>query len=654
MRATSFTRLRVEQLEARETPATLPGFSETVFASGLNAPTAMTVAPDGRIFVTEKGGTLRIVQGGSLLSTPFLTVSVNTVSERGLDGVALDPNFATNGFVYVYYTTSAATPVNRISRFTADPAKPNVALAGSEVVLLDNIPSTNGNHNGGSLLFGADGKLYAGIGDSGVSSNAQSLSTLAGKLLRINPNGSIPTDNPFVGTSGARGEIWALGLRNPFTMAIQPGTGQIFINDVGQNSFEEIDQALKGANYGWPNVEGDTPPGVAGVTYPIYTYSHGTGPLQGGAISGGAFYNPTAPSFPAQYVGDYYFGDFVSGRIFVRDSGTGAVTPFAEPTAGSGVVDLDVLPDGRLLYLSINSGAIYQIASTGAAVSPSQLIAVGPGAGKPSQIAVLNADGGTRFTLTPYAGYGGAVHVATGDVNGDGVEDIITGTAPGAPPHVKVFDGVTGAQIMSFYAFDPGFLGGLNVAAGDLNGDGRADIIVGTASGAAHVKAFDAASGALVRSFIAYDGFAGGVTVAAGDVDGDNHVDIITGSALGASHVKAFSGTTGALIRSFLAYGGFTGGVNVGYADGTILTGTATFSTHVKAFAADGTLRLSFYAFSPVFPGGVRVAGNGGTILAGAGPGAGPHLKGFDLFTGAEVLSRFAFDPSVPGGIFVG
>ena len=245
-RPTSAPRLRLEQLEARETPTVLPGFSESVLASGLVQPTAMTLAPDGRIFVAEKGGTLRVVQNGAVLATPFLTVGVNTVSERGLIGVALDPNFAANGFVYVYYTTSAATPVNRVSRFTASAGNPNVALAGSEVVLLDNIASTNGNHNGGALAFGADGKLFIGVGEAGVPSNAQTLSNLSGKVLRINPDGSIPPDNPLVGVSGARPEIWAFGLRNPFTLAVQPGSGQLFINDVGQNAFEEVDPGVRG------------------------------------------------------------------------------------------------------------------------------------------------------------------------------------------------------------------------------------------------------------------------------------------------------------------------------------------------------------------------------------------------------------------------
>jgi glucose/arabinose dehydrogenase len=246
-RAASSAQLRVEQLEGRETPSVIPGFQETIFASGLSTPTAMAIAPGGRIFVAEKAGTLRVVQNGNLLATPFVTLPVDTFSERGLIGVAVDPNFATNHFVYVYYTTT--TPVNRVSRFTAD-ASGNIAVAGSERILLDNIPSTNGNHNGGGLVFGADGKLYVGVGESGVPSNSQTLANLAGKVLRLDPNGPsvIPSDNPFFTTAtGDNRAIWALGLRNPFTLAVQPGTGRLFINDVGQSAFEEIDEGIAGA-----------------------------------------------------------------------------------------------------------------------------------------------------------------------------------------------------------------------------------------------------------------------------------------------------------------------------------------------------------------------------------------------------------------------
>ncbi len=640
--------LHLEQLETRETPAVIAGFNESLFASGLAVPTAMALAPDGRIFVAEKGGTLRVVQNGTVQATPFVTLSVNTYSERGLIGVAVDPNFTSNHFVYAYYTTNASTPVNRVSRFTASG---NIAAPGSERVLLDNIPSIKGNHNGGSLLFGADGKLYIGVGESGVPANAQDLSTLAGKVLRINPDGTVPSDNPFLTTTGARPEVWAYGLRNPFTMAVQSSTGRLYINDVGQNAFEEVNQGAAGANYGWSQTEGFTPPGVMGVTYPLYAYAHGAGPLEGNSIAGGAFYNPTSATFGSAYVGDYFFGDFVNSRIFLRDSGTGAVTQFASTTTGPGVVDLDVLPDGRLLYLSLNLGSIYQISPAPDGVT--QVIAAGTGGGSPAQVVTRNVDGSLRLTLNPYPGYSGGVRVATGDLTGDRVQDIATGTSPGAPPDVKVFEGATGGLVRSFLAYDAGFLGGVNVALGDVNGDQRADIIVSTASGSSHVKVFDGATGMVIRSFLAFPGFSGGINVAVGDVNGDQRADIIVGTAIGSSHVKVFSSSNGAVLRSFLAFDNFTGGITVGCAAGDVIVGTATTTTHIKAFDPNGATVRSFLAF-PGFPGGVRVGGNGNTVLAGAGSGAAPHLKAFDLHTGVLLLSLFAFDPLTPGGIFVG
>src|SRR4051794_13391414 len=236
--------------------ATLPpGFQEVVVASGLSSPTAMQFAPDGRLFVAEQGGRLRVIKNGALLSTPFVTVTVSSAGERGLLGVAFDPNFATNHFVYIYYTATSPSVHNRISRLTANG---DVAVAGSEVVLLelDNLSSAT-NHNGGALAFGADGKLYAAVGENANGANAQSTSNVLGKMLRINPDGTIPGDNPFFNaTAGKNRAIWAMGLRNPFTFAFHPATGEMLINDVGQNTWEEIDEGRAGANYGWPDTEG--------------------------------------------------------------------------------------------------------------------------------------------------------------------------------------------------------------------------------------------------------------------------------------------------------------------------------------------------------------------------------------------------------------
>jgi glucose/arabinose dehydrogenase len=336
--------------------ATLPaGFTETQI-SGLSSPTAMEIAPDGRIFVCLQGGSLRVIKNGVLLPTPFITLSVDPAGERGLLGVAFDPNFATNHFLYLYYTVSTTPKHNRVSRFTANG---DVVLPGSETVLLelDNLSSAT-NHNGGAIHFGPDGKLYVAVGENATSSNAQTLSNMLGKVLRINKDGTIPTDNPFFNTAtGNNRSIWALGLRNPFTFAFQPGTGRLFINDVGQNAWEEINDGIAGSNYGWPNTEGVT--NNPSFRSPLFAYGHGTSPTTGCAIAGGAFYNPATVQFPVNFVGKYFFADLCSGWIRVFDPASGTASGFASGI--SQPVDLKVGADGSLYYLSIGSSSLFKV-----------------------------------------------------------------------------------------------------------------------------------------------------------------------------------------------------------------------------------------------------------------------------------------------------
>jgi glucose/arabinose dehydrogenase len=328
---------------------------ETV-VSGLATPTAMEVAPDGRIFVAEQRGTLRVVKNGALLATPFASITVDNEGERGLIGVTLDPAFSSNGFVYVTYTSATPAPHNRVSRFTA---KGDVAVAGSEKVLLDE-PNLGQAlvHNGGGLHFGGDGRLYVSVGENATAGNSQSMGTIMGKLVRIGADGSIPSDNPFFSTAtGQNRAIWALGLRNPFTFAVQPGTGTIFINDVGNSAFEEIDRGAAGANFGWPTTEGPTTD--ARFVGPIFSYAHGTTSTTGCAIVGGTFYNPPTAALPASYVGKYFFSDYCGNWIRVLDPATNTASDFA---AGfSAPVDLDVGPDGALYVLGHGDGSITRV-----------------------------------------------------------------------------------------------------------------------------------------------------------------------------------------------------------------------------------------------------------------------------------------------------
>ncbi|HWC59861.1 MAG TPA: PQQ-dependent sugar dehydrogenase, partial [Verrucomicrobiae bacterium] len=251
------------------------------------------------------------------------------------------PGFATNHFVYAYYTTHSPYLHNRVSRFTADGDQ---AVPDSEYVVLDLDPITNAdNHNAGAIHFGPDGKLYVAVGDNHQGSNSQSQSNLLGKILRINPDGSIPSDNPFYATAtGANRAIWAMGLRNPFSFAFQPGNGRMLINDVGEDTWEEIDQGSAGANYGWPAAEGPT--NNPAFQNPIFAYMH----TNGCAIVGSAFYNPLTPQFPNEYRSNYFFADYCGGWIH-RLTPTNQAVDFIGGI--NNPVALQVGPDGTLYCL---------------------------------------------------------------------------------------------------------------------------------------------------------------------------------------------------------------------------------------------------------------------------------------------------------------
>ena len=340
---------------AAQGAVTLPsGFTQSQVVSGLRDPTDMEFAPDGRLFVAEQAGRVRIVKPDGTLAR-FLNIStkVDSTSERGLQALTFDPSFSTNHYVYLQYTKKATstTPVhNRVVRVTANG---NKVVSGSEKLIFPLNNQNDAHHMGGAIDFGADGKLYIATGDNETPTNAQQLTNLFGKMLRINKDGTIPTDNPFYTTaSGNNRAIWALGLRNPFKFAVQPGTGTIFINDVGENTWEEINQAKKGANYGWPAHEGvaNDPPRYVN---PIFAYGHaGSDPATTGcSITGGVFYNPTTVQFPSGYVGDYFFADFCGGWIRSFDPSSQEASGFAIGIEGR-PVDLEVSKEGELYYLS--------------------------------------------------------------------------------------------------------------------------------------------------------------------------------------------------------------------------------------------------------------------------------------------------------------
>jgi glucose/arabinose dehydrogenase len=361
----SFGTLLVLSIGSAQGATTLPqGFTQSRVVSGLTDPTDIEFAPDGRLFVAEQAGKVRIAKPDRTLAT-FLDISakVDSNGERGLQALTFDPSFATNRYVYLHYTKKAtsSTPAhNRVVRVTVNGDR---AVRGSEKLILRLNNQNATNHVGGAIDFGKDGKLYIATGDNARGAVAQQLTNLLGKMLRINKNGTIPTDNPFYSrASGNNRAIWARGLRNPFKFAVQPATGTIFINDVGESTWEEINQLKKGANYGWPVHEGrEGDPDFRG---PVYAYKHGDTPTTGCSITGGTFYNPKTVRFPSRYKGDYFFAEFCGGWIRSLNPATGKASGFT--TGLERPVDLEVSKAGELYYLSRgNTGLVGKIGYAG-------------------------------------------------------------------------------------------------------------------------------------------------------------------------------------------------------------------------------------------------------------------------------------------------
>jgi glucose/arabinose dehydrogenase len=348
-----------------------------IVASGFSQPVQVTHAGDGsgRLFVVEQGGRIRVIQSGALLSTPFLDVSglVSCCGERGLLGLAFHPNYESNGYFYIDYTR-AGDGATVIARYHVS-GDPNLADAGSGSTLLT-IPQPYANHNGGQVMFGLDGYLYIGMGDGGSGgdpqNNAQNKNTLLGALLRIDVDGgspyAIPPDNPYVGVEGAD-EIWAIGLRNPWRFSFDRATGDLYIGDVGQDMWEEIDyqatNSAGGLNFGWHCLEGthtyttappcNDPAYLAGMTGPIAEYSHDVGD----AVTGGFVYRG---SLYPDLAGRYFFADFGSGRIWsMVKTGSNPVTwsqPKLESNSGLNISSFGEDESGEVYIASYSDGTV--------------------------------------------------------------------------------------------------------------------------------------------------------------------------------------------------------------------------------------------------------------------------------------------------------
>jgi len=333
---------------AAELPA---GFLEEKICDGLNAVTAMVIAPDGRVFICEQTGKIKIVKDARLLPDPAVDLSerLDSYWERGLIGIALDPEFPAKPFVYLNQIMAKPFPHHRISRFRVDG---DHIVKNDELILLEGDDQTKiggpipAGHQGGPMRFGPDGKLYIALGEQTAGDPSQRLDTLLGKILRINSDGSIPSDNPFFSTAaGKYRAIWAYGLRNPFGLAFQPATARLFEDDVGQSSWEEINEIQKGRNYGWPKAEGFST--NKEFANPVHAYP----PAIGRSITGGVFYNPQVAQFPSQYIGKYFFLDYMAHWLRVLDPQNPTnVTSFARNF--NGPVAVELAPDGSLFVLN--------------------------------------------------------------------------------------------------------------------------------------------------------------------------------------------------------------------------------------------------------------------------------------------------------------
>ncbi len=317
---------------------------QRVITDSLDRPVSMAVAPDGRVFVCEQGGRVRVVRDGVLLPRPFFEAHTIADHEEGLLAVAFDPLFARTGWVYLVYTAPEPVRHEILTRVTASG---DTAVAMSEQVLFELDPHTDRTHVGGALRFGEDGMLYLGTGENGVGEHAQDLRSTHGKLLRLRPDGSIPEDNPyFTMVTGRHRAVYARGFRNAFALDIQSGTGRIFVNDVGADSVEEVNDVVPRGNYGWPIREGAR--AANGLLPPVHHYGHQVGC----AITGGVFYTSMHPLLPRRWEDHYLYADYCAGTIHAIDPALAPRPELLLRTIVPGPVDLRIAADGALLYLA--------------------------------------------------------------------------------------------------------------------------------------------------------------------------------------------------------------------------------------------------------------------------------------------------------------
>ncbi len=533
-----------------------------LIASGLPSPVGLRNAGDGsnRLFIVNQPGTISIYKNGQVSTTPFLDVSSKTVydgAERGLLGLAFDPNYATNGFFYIYYTSQPSAVVT-ISRYSVS-ANPNVADPSSEVVLKTQAHADFPNHNGGSLLFGMDGCLYAGIGDGGSggdpNNNAQNLGTLLAKIIRISAVDGSPCaaapGNPFVATPGAFPEIWALGVRNPWRITMDRQTGDFWIADVGQNVEEEVDfqpPGVAGRNYCWSRKEGtlifnsSIPCTIGTPTDPIIEYDHSAGKC---AIIGG--YRYRGSRFP-RMVGTYFYADLCTGQIFAATLSAGVWTSTLLYTSATNVTTFGEDEAGEL-YLVHLGGTIHRL-DFGALASSHDF-----NGDTKSDIAWRDTSGDVAIWLMNGAQVATSAGLGTVDTiwsivgqhdfDGDGKRDLLWRDTGG---NTAVWF-MNGASVVS--AALVGNVPTIWTVAGtaDFNGDGQADILWRDTSGNTAIWLMQGAQ-IISTGGLGIVSPATWTVVGTGDFDGNGKADILWGDTSGDLAIWFMNGVSVAGVSS--------------------------------------------------------------------------------------------------------
>lgn len=642
----------------------LGGFVEEVVVDTLDLPTAFDFAPDGRVFIAEKDGHVRIHKNGQLLPTSFYIVSpIATQTDLGLLGLALDPNFAANGFVYLSYTydPNPSDPTGakegQVIRVTANG---DVAAAGSKLVLVgtqpgtsaqpscdsfpvtrDCIPSDIDSHSMGNIKFGADGALYVVTGDGAsygsVDTRAlrsQNLDSLAGKMLRVNPaNGQGYADNPFYnGTLTAnRSKVWALGFRNDFRFNFKPGASPptIIGGEVGWNDWEEHNAITAGGNYGWPCYEGNVQQwGYQGYAVCQSLYSAGTAKFgfrvynhpPNAAAVGGDFTGVNG--YPSQFHNTYFFADYARDEISIlKLDAANNVIPgsYSVFSGANGPVQVELGPGGDIYYLAINTGRVMRIKYEGGNLPPTAVANAVPSSGlAPLQVAFSSAgssdpdetSGFGAATAFPAASHTHSVSIL--DLNGDGKNDLVNANAGSNSMSVLIGNGNGGfaAPVTYGTGAEP-----KNIALGDVNNDGKVDAVTAN-QGSNNVSVLLGNGNGTFGAKTDFAACAGAHEPTLARLNADANLDIAC-AGWGASEIRVLLGNGNGTFQPATAY---AAGAN----PHSIVAGFFNADTSMDlAVANNGSSNISVFL------------GNGnGTFQAAVnyGAGAGPHqIRAGDL-----------------------